>query len=137
MFTTPLFSTRFVDMVERHCHTNKSVSYQKKFDVCSNGFVRSTVLYHVAKSLIGLFKRVMRETCVLFTTQSLKLLAWIFQNIQMGIIQKRIRNVFSKNKSYLVDEYQVKRKKIVVINTYMKSIIHAKRIDPIVNFVIQ
>ena len=53
MFTTPpsksLFSTQFADMVERHSHTNKSVSCQKKFDVCSDGFVRSTISYNVAK----------------------------------------------------------------------------------------
>ena len=57
--TTPsksLFSTQFVDMVERHCRTNKSISYQKKFDVCSDGFVRSTISYNVAK-----FDRLVQE----------------------------------------------------------------------------
>ena len=59
VFTAPsksLFSTQFVDMVERHCRTNKSVSYQKKFDVCSDGFVRSTISYNVAK-----FDRLVQE----------------------------------------------------------------------------
>ena len=33
-----LFSTEFVDLIEMH-HSNKSIKYQKKFDVCSDGFV--------------------------------------------------------------------------------------------------
>ena len=53
VFTTApsksLFSTQFVDMVERHCRTDKSISYQKKFNVCSDGFVRSTISYSVTK----------------------------------------------------------------------------------------
>ena len=59
VFTAPsksLFSTQFVDMVERHCRTNKSVSYQKKFGVCSDGFVRSTISYNVAR-----FDRLVQE----------------------------------------------------------------------------
>ena len=51
-----LSSAQFVDMVERHRHTNKSVSYQKKFDVCSNGFMRSTISYNVAR-----FDRLVQE----------------------------------------------------------------------------
>ena len=43
-------------MVERHCRTNKSGSYQKKFNVCSDGFVRSTISYNVAK-----FDRLVQE----------------------------------------------------------------------------
>ena len=33
---------------------------------------------------------------MLFKTQSPKLLVWIFQKIQMVIVQKRIRNIFFK-----------------------------------------
>ena len=50
-----LFSTEFVDLIEMH-HSNKSIKYQKKFDVCSDCFGRSTISYNVSK-----FDRIIQE----------------------------------------------------------------------------
>ena len=40
-----LFSNEFISMIERNPCMKENVSYEKKFDVCSDGNVRSTISY--------------------------------------------------------------------------------------------
>ena len=40
-----LFSNEFISMIERNPCTKENVSYEKKFDVCSDGNMRSTISY--------------------------------------------------------------------------------------------
>ena len=140
MFTTPpsksLFSTQFVDIVERHCRTNKSISYQKKFDVCSDGFMRSTILYNVAK-----FDRLVQEG------HEGKMRA-VYDTVPetFGVdFSKNSNGYYPKKNKKRFFEKQVVYSRRISSETYEdRSYKHlyerhhsCKRIDPSVNFVIR